>query len=254
MITKDQLTQFARKLKTNETVILREYLQLLFLATLYTFDKSRHIFFKGETAIHLLFGAPRFSEDLDFTVDLRANEFSNLIEKVFIHLSRESMTFKERKTIAGKRYLLTGTPILASYKIFINLDFSFREKIFEAQQSMIETDYPVLFTSFVHHLSMEELFAEKIRALLYRKKGRDLYDLWFLMTKGVTLKKNLIKEKLKYYGMSRFNPDVLQRRLKNISQKDFIADLRPFVPENERVRLKHFFEYIQNYLREKFTA
>jgi predicted nucleotidyltransferase component of viral defense system len=148
MITKEQINILAKNKRVNETVVFREYLQVWLLSRLYSKRESEDIFFKGGTALHLVFKAPRFSEDLDFTVELKEKEFLNFISRLFKDLSKEEVVeFKERKSLSGKRFLLTAAAGILSYKTFINLDFSFREKIFEPQKSIIETDYPVLFTS-----------------------------------------------------------------------------------------------------------
>lgn len=252
MVTKDQVITLAKKYKINETTVFREYLQILFLAKLYSFTKSRKIFFKGGTALHLIYKAPRFSEDLDFTCELKENDFLNFIFQVFESLSKEeNVEFKERKTIAGKRFLLTANPSVLPYKTFVNLDFSFREKVFLPQKSIIETGYPVLFTSFVFHLSKEEIGAEKIRAILTRKKGRDLYDLWYLFNQGVNIDDKLVKRKLKYYGLENIKNEEILKRVEKFSEKDFVLDMRPFVPTNEREKLVSLFVYVKDYLKRK---
>lgn len=256
MITEEQIHTLAKEKKVNETVIFREYLQLFFLSRLYSRRESENIFFKGGTSLHLIFKAPRFSEDLDFTVELKEKEFLSFIWQLFRDLSKEeTVEFKERKSLAGKRFLLTAAVGVLSYKTFINLDFSFREKIFEPQKSIIETDYPVLFTSYVYHPSKDEVFAEKIRAFLTRSKGRDLYDLWYLITRGAGMDSSLVKEKLKYYDLENISEDKILKTIKGFSKKDFILDMRPLVPINERDKLGDFFDYISdyitNYLRKK---
>jgi len=253
MITKDQIHQISKKNKINETTIFREYLQLFFLSELYSRKQSKDIFFKGGTALHLIYKAPRFSEDLDFTAGLKEKDFLNFIQELFDATSkREAIEFKERKTLAGKRFLLTALPAVLSYKTFVNLDFSFREKVLDPQKSFIETDYPVLFTSYVYHPSIDELFAEKIRALLTRTKGRDLYDLWYLVTQGARIDKDLVKEKLKYYHLKDINKDKIIKRVSQFSKKVFVLDVRPLVPVDGRDKLEDFFDYIKDYLREKF--
>ena len=145
MITKDQINVFAHRFKTNESTVYREYLQVLFLNKLYKNEKSAQVFFKGGTAIHFLFNAPRFSEDLDFTVSLSESEFSTLINFVFKEFVKEGeFTFKEIKTITGKRFLLTANRDVLPYATFINLDFSFREKVIEPNKSTFDTTYPVI--------------------------------------------------------------------------------------------------------------
>lgn len=127
MISPQQLRQLARQEKTNEATVLREYVQLVFLNYLYQQPSSNKIFFKGGTAIHVVLGAPRFSEDLDFTVNLEEQEFLSTLSSVFTELARdEAITWKERKTLTGKRFLLTTQPTVVPYASHINLDFSFR--------------------------------------------------------------------------------------------------------------------------------
>jgi len=250
MITEEQIHALVKKKKVNETVIFREYLQVFFLSRLYSKRESENIFFKGGTALHLILKAPRFSEDLDFTVELKEKEFLSFIWQLFKDLSKEeTVEFKERKSLAGKRFLLTAAAGALSYKTFINLDFSFREKIFEPQKSIIETDYPVLFTSYVYHLSKDEIFAEKIRAFLTRSKGRDLYDLWYLITQGAEIDNSLVKEKLKYYNLGNINEDKILKTIEEFSKKDFILDMRPLVPINERDKLEGLFDYISDYIK-----
>lgn len=253
MITKEQIYSLAKRNKINETTIFREYLQLLFLSELYSEKQSSNIFFKGGTALHLIYKAPRFSEDLDFTVSLREKDFLAFIQGLIdIMAKKEAIEFKERKTLTGKRFLLMALPTVLPYKTFINLDFSFREKIFNPQKSIIETEYPVLFTSYVYHPSIDELFAEKIRALLTRVKGRDLYDLWYLNTQGAQINKDLVMEKLRYYRLEEISKDRILEIIERFPKKDFILDVRPLVPLDQRNRLEDFFNYIKDYLRGKF--
>lgn len=254
MITKDQINSFAHKYKTNESTVYREYLQILFLNKFYKNEKSNQVFFKGGTAIHFLFKAPRFSEDLDFTVTSSEINFLSLITSVFKEFAKEGeFSFKERKTITGKRFLLTAKRDILPFATFINLDFSFREKVLQPSKSIMDTVYPIIFTSFIYHLSPEELFAEKIRALLTRQKGRDLFDLWYLMSQGIVINNHFVNEKLKYYKKTNYTNAELLNVIKKISLKKYETDIKPFIPLDERNKLKERFEYIQTYLVKKFT-
>jgi len=249
MITKDQLFELSRKYKINEATILREYIQLYFLSRLYSYKESKNIFFKGGTAIHFIYHSSRFSEDLDFTVEEEEGKFKLFITDFFEKLKKEEpVDFKERKTIAGKRFLLTYAPSLVNYKVFINLDFFFREKIFLKEKSIINTDFPVIFRSYLNHPDKDELLAEKIRAFLKRKEGRDVYDIWYLLNQKAVLNEKIILEKLKYYKIYSFNKEEILKRLEDFDKKDFILDLRPFVMNNERDRLGDFFDYVKDYI------
>ncbi|MDP8216767.1 MAG: nucleotidyl transferase AbiEii/AbiGii toxin family protein [Candidatus Kaelpia imicola] len=254
MITKEQLHSLAKENKISETVIFREYLQLLFLSELYSKKEATKIFFKGGTALHLIYGALRFSEDLDFTVELEEKDFIGFISDFLKSLSKkESINFKERKTITGKKFLLTVSPGILPYKSFVSLDFSFREKVIEPQKSFLHTAFPVLFSSYVYHFSKEEILAEKIRALLTRAKGRDMYDLWFLFNQGVKLNGDLIKEKLKYYNLLDIDNTEILEKIKGFSKKDFVLDMRPFLPLYQRDKLPDFFDYLIDFLKKKLS-
>jgi len=249
MITKEQVQVLAKKNKIDETTIFREYLQIFFLNKLYSKKKSEKVFFKGGTALHLIYQMPRFSEDLDFTVEMNEERFLIFIENLFEETTKEEkINFKGKSSLIGRKFLLTAEPDILSYKVFVSLDFSFREKIICPEKSIIKTDYPVLFRNYVNHPSKEEIFAEKIRALLTRDKGRDLYDIWYLLNQGVSMDKKLVQEKLKYYNLEDTKEKEIKKKIEKFSLKDFILDLRPFVPENEREKLADFFEYAKDYL------
>ena len=255
MLTLNQIKEFSKLLKINESVVVREYIQTLFLKELYSEKYSKNIFFKGGTAIRLILGGTRFSEDLDFTVTGSKEHFDGFVALFFKRLEKlYGFSFKKRKTITGIKYLLTANPSAIKNKTFISLDFSFREKVFQPGKSIITTPYPVIFTSFVHHMSAEEILAEKIRALLTRDKGRDIYDLWFLLSKNIAIDKKLVVEKLKYYHINTFHPDTLRMKINKVSKEKFILDLRPFVPINEREKLTDFFDYILSFLNNKITS
>jgi hypothetical protein len=245
MITQEQVVALAKRYKINETVIFREYLQLVFLQKLYQKTPSQNILFKGGTALHLILHAPRFSEDLDFSVTLSTPAFEAYIATVLKRMAdEEGVSWQERKSVAGKQFLLAAENILP-YKTYIALDFSFREEVFSQERAIIQTAYPTLFTSYVYHLSQEEILAEKIRAVMTRKKGRDLYDLWFLLSKGIAVQHDLVRKKLAYYELTDIvNADIIAR-VAAFPKKDFTLDLRPFVPQNERERLPEFFDYLQ---------
>jgi len=251
MLSTDQIKELSKLLKINDSVIIREYSQLIFLKELYEEKYSEHIFFKGGTAIRLILGGSRFSEDLDFTVGGKPENFNIFIVKFFKKLEKlYGFNFKKRKTITGERYLLTANSSTGNYKIFINLDFSFREKVLTPTKAVIKTVYPVTFTSFVNYLSKEEILAEKIRAIMTRDKGRDIYDLWFLLSQNVPIREKLVKEKFKYYDIKKLSRNQLITRVSTVNKEKFVLDIRPFVPINERGELDKLFDYIVTFLKQ----
>ena len=67
MITDQTIQALATKLQTTELNLRREYFQHLFLSYFYQQAGIDHIYFKGGTALRILYNSPRFSEDLDFS-------------------------------------------------------------------------------------------------------------------------------------------------------------------------------------------
>ena len=250
MLTKEQLQDLSKKKKTNEYVVSREFLQLVFLKELYGNSFSEDIYFKGGTCIRLVYGGSRFSEDLDFTVDMEEEDFKKNVEKFFKQMSSSyPIEFKEKETIAGRTYLATIKTGLLKQEVYIKLDFSFREKPLEPAQEIVkDIDYPIIFKGFVNCLSKDEVFAEKIRAFLNREKARDVYDLWILLELGAKYREELIAKKVSYYDVEYKKEDML-KRIKALSKESFVTELRPFVPTNEREGLGDLFEYICEYLK-----
>ena len=249
MLTKEQLKKIARQNKATEFVVLREYLQVLFLQHLYSKTNAKDIFFKGGTAIRLLLHGTRFSEDLDFTVNMTKKEFKEFIERIFAEFVRlnEGLRIKSKKSITGLVYVIEARVPYHKAPIFIRLDFSLREKVLFPKSYIMETQYPIVFTNFVYSMDKDELLAEKIRAVLTRNKPRDLYDLWFLLQLGAQFNNKLVQYKLKYYDLH-FTAKLIQKAINKFTVEDFIKDLRPFVTTQEKKDLASRCGYIKEYL------
>ncbi|MDA1338244.1 MAG: nucleotidyl transferase AbiEii/AbiGii toxin family protein [bacterium] len=248
MITLDQIKQLSKKYKTNESVVAREYVQISVLKELYSTSFSRQIYFKGGTALRLMYGGKRFSENLDFTVTMEEISFVDGIEKVFDNLkSQYPYTIKEKDTLTGKSYLLTANINGLGAPSFVRLDFSMREAVIEPTESILRTEYPIIVQNFISTLSKNEILAEKVRAVMTRYKHRDLYDIWLLLEIGAVLDIGLVNKKLAYYDQV-FDKNKLISELAKFEKADFIMDLRPFVPVNERAKLDEFFDFVKVYL------
>ena len=240
---------YAKKFKINQSVVYREFIQLIFLKEFYNLNWTDKVFFKGGTCIRLLFGGSRFSEDLDFTVVLTKDVFESKVGDFWNYLEKTyGWHIKKRNTIVGEKYLLTVSEEGLNYGIFINLDFSFREEVCCPDKSILKTEYPVVFTSFIHHLSKEEILTEKIRATMTREKGRDIYDLWFLLNIGIKIRDDLVLKKLGYYKIVEFSGNDLIDRINKFPKKQFVLDLRPFVPIDQRDRLGDFYDYVLTFI------
>lgn len=235
MIDKTLLKQLAIKFQTNEYTILREYVQILFLDKFYQNTSIKRTYFKGGTAIRLLLASPRFSEDLDFSSKQTPAELEKVVYSTVKELTAvlPNLTVKNLETIHGysaKIYLPTE---LSTQPLTVKLDFSLRGNILETLTSAVETTLPVKIISIVEHLSPKELLAEKIHALINREKGRDVFDLWFLLTKETPFDRKFIDKKLAFFSQKLDTKDLVVR-IKNWPDKDLETDLRPFLSLNDR--------------------
>ena len=76
--------------------------------------------------------------------------------------------------------------------------------------------------------SLEELLATKLRALYQRKKGRDLFDLWYALTQTNVSKEKVItawKEYLRMEGNSISRKQFLSNLAKKMDDSEFARDL-----------------------------
>lgn len=236
MLDRELAQDLAKKLKIDLFTVYREYLQLLFLKYFYNQRGSEKVYFKGGTALRFLYGSFRFSEGLDFTALLTKKGTADLIKKSVFDLQKETgeLTFKERESIAnsfsGKLY--QDLPEF-KFPLTVRLDFSFRERPFFIDTSYIETVFPVGPYPQVSHLKIEELMAEKIRGILTRTRGRDIFDLWFILSKKIPINWDLVNKKMTPYKKKASLGDLI-RSIKKFPQKEIKDDLTKFLPFSHR--------------------
>lgn len=229
MITEEQTKQLAKLYQIDEFTIKREYLQLVFLSHLYRLKESSKIFFKGGTAIRLLLGSSRFSEDLDFSTLYSKKEIKKIIKKIEKSMKIELPEIKILSLYSGKegeRFRIKYQDKHLKYPLTIRLDFHQVKKIGKTAVSPLITKFPIVIFPLILHLSFEEILKEKIEALLIRGKGRDFFDVWFLLQfqKGAKIRK--------------FDKEKLIKKIKNFSQKKLEKDLSKFLPISQRKVLK----------------
>jgi predicted nucleotidyltransferase component of viral defense system len=240
MIDQNIIEEKSKEFDIDEFTILREYLQLLFLKYFYSLKGSEKVYFKGGTVLRFFLHSFRFSEDLDFTSLLDKDTTMALVKKTILEMEKETPGIK-LNSIKRQKLSLSGRinykPASLKYPLTIHLEFSFREKPQTRQTSLLETTYPITPYPLVVHPGFEEILAEKIRALAIRSKGRDIFDIWYLLTKGIKIDWTLVREKMLYYGKT-FTEEDFERKIKRFKIEDLERDLRRFLPKRHRVIIK----------------
>lgn len=253
MMTKEQIEALSKYYRIDEFSIEREYLQLIFLSHLYQHKKSGEIYFKGGTALRFLYQSSRFSEDLDFTSEYDKKTVEKIITDVEKSIQTELPELNISVLYSGKngiRYRIKYKKADFKFPFVIRLDISAGKRFASVETTPIISQFPIVNFPIVVHLSQKEIFAEKIRALLGRTKGRDLYDAWYLFEKGVALDQKLVGEKMKEIGKV-YNEEMLLKKIKNFSDRQINQDLAQFLPLSQKKVIPmikdKLIEYIEKY-------
>ena len=221
MISSDALSQAARRNQTTEVNIAREYCQHLFLGAFYRESGSERVMFKGGTALRMIYGNPRFSEDLDFSgfrTSLR--EIEDWVASALGEMERNAIpvSIAESKKTSGGYLAIIASPV-RDLPVQIQVQVSLRRRDDVKGQGVLVT--PELLPAYtLTQLPQRWLVEEKLEALLTRVKPRDYFDLYFMLRKG------LIPTGSK--GRLRQAKDALVK-----SRMDFGHDLGPFLPRSQ---------------------
>ncbi len=232
--------------------ILREYLQTKILSLLYHENVSQNLFFVGGTALRLLRGLDRFSEDLDFdAVGITNAQMKKLILNVLQRLQREDIAVEFYQNVTSKKsfYELRFPDLLtqlqlspnSSEKLMIKLDIegSWRG---QKREAVFLNRYGFLAT--VVTKSLAQVAVEKLVAYLGREETqpRDLYDLVWLFSRN-------IKPDRQFAANNRLPVDLLGKAAKKFARERkllarYKAKLRPFLINETQVDRLDFFDQI----------
>ncbi|MCB4756585.1 MAG: nucleotidyl transferase AbiEii/AbiGii toxin family protein [Elusimicrobia bacterium] len=179
MLSQSTIKEYAVKWQTTPLNVAREYLQHVFLSTLYQAKESELLAFKGGTALRMLYRSPRFSEDLDFSGHLTPYHLESLLKQTVGKVAVAALpieTIESKPTSGG--YLALYRCNLYDESVGIELNISLRRRV-KPEPILVTT--PLLPPYQCLALSAPDLVTEKCEALLARRKMRDFYDLYFLL-------------------------------------------------------------------------
>lgn len=249
---KDKVLEHASKGKSSEQRLnlLREALHHLILQEADRKQAFNQICFAGGTALRIVYGLDRFSEDLDFSLsqgvlgnfDLRALASSIQKSLEAFGLGCEVGKIKTVGAVQSCFFSFQG--------LLHELDRHFRDTQKLAIKFDVDTNPPPggtetasPVTAFrvykVRHYDLPSLFAGKLHALLYRvyTKGRDLYDfLWYAgknAAVNATLLMNAIEQtqKVKVEITNSVLTRLLADRFQRIDFGKARADVAPFLED-----------------------
>lgn len=258
-IIKDKLREYKATNAIDEENATKEILQEIALYGLWRADFFDVALFQGGTSLRILYGLPRFSEDLDFLLrtpdpSFEWAPFLKILTGVFAQfgLKLEAIP-KERMDGAVRQALLKNNSIANQ------LDLTFatfgRPRTIKIKLE-IDTNPPpfsgeaVTFLDFpgdyeVRHQDLASNFALKIHALLCRGflKGRDWYDFSWYVAKGVSPNLPHLKAALLQKGPWRGDENLtvsmdwlnqtLGAHIRSVDWNDAAEDVRRFLKPSE---------------------
>lgn len=232
MISKDDLKKFSKAYNLTFHQQEQHYIQTATLQGIYT-AVANQLVFKGGTAMFFFYGLNRFSEDLDFTQiqPLDIDYLKTTLSNVFFILNIPHDVKTETKPAGITIKVKTKGPLYNKplSTTTVKIDISERNDVMQLPNTKeVAPCYDDLRPFTVPVMTKQEILAEKIRALMIRGKARDVYDVAFLIKKGITWDLNLVNKKLEYYDTT-FNQSAFIRKLKSI-QKIWKAELQGLVP------------------------
>jgi len=255
MISISQIEQYypayLRGFKKN---LLREYLQYKILEIIFNTKVAAKLSFLGGTALRIIHDNARFSEDLDFdNFKLSEKDFLLLTGEIQNGLKLEGYGVEIRNVLkrAFRCYIRLPQVLfenavsdLKQEKIMIQVDTEPHD--FAYQPDKVFINKFDVFTQ-IAVTPPDILLAQKIYALLNRKraKGRDFYDIIFLLQKT---KPNYtyLKQKLGLADKQDLKKELLAYT-KGLKLKELAKDVEPFLFQpSDSKKIILFSEYIKN--------
>ena len=192
--------------------------------------------FRGGTALNKLFIKPasRYSEDLDF-VQKNADPIGQTMDAIKEVLKPWLGDPKWKVTRRGAKLIYKYQTIdqcFAKLKIEINTTEHFQVLPLITKKFDIKSDW-FNGTANITTYEIDELMATKLRALYQRRKGRDLFDLWYVTSQNLINLDRVIDIFSKYCANENLNI-TSNEFLKNLKLKkdnqDFQLDMDFLLP------------------------
>lgn len=264
------LAKYENKSLDDQVKALREIIQEVALLGLWRARFFEHAAFYGGTALRILHGLDRFSEDLDFSLLAPTPDFS--LQRFSAALEEEVRAFGFNLRVES----VDKTVATAVQSAFLKATTRTELMVIEADERLIsaippgqvlkikievDTDPPPAFATTTRYLlqpipfavrcyTLPSLFAGKLHALLCRRwnnrvKGRDWYDLVWYAAHHPQLNLFHLEQRMRQTGhwsgtarLSRHDLDeLLQTAIDRLEIAQARQDVAPFVKDQQALAL-----------------
>ena len=285
-IIDQMLEQYELKTNYDRKNAIKEIIQEITLYSLAESNFFKEVAFYGKTALRIFYGLDRFSEDLDFSLTTKNENFnfSDFLPTVEKHLKSFGITVeiieKEKTSDSNiKSAFIKGNTRTQLFTFYGQTNFSgiqnnekikvkFELDVNPPNYAQFETKYRLLPSPYEIKLyKPSSLFAGKIHAVVCRSwknrvKGRDLYDYIFYITKKIPVNIKHLRERFIQTDFLNEEDELTLDKLKVILKKHFDEidynsakeDVMPFIKDPSKLKIwsADFFKQItDNLLEEK---
>lgn len=255
MLTLPEIEKFyPEPLRAHKRFLLREYLQHKILQIIFDSEYATNLAFLGGTCLRIVYGNNRFSEDLDFdNFKIDQSVFESTASIIQQELSKEGYTVEMKTVYKGAYHCFIRFPELLyreglsghlEEKILIQLDTEPQDFEFVPEPYLLNR-----FDVFTQILITPKdlLLAQKFYAILNRprNKGRDFFDVIFLLSLIDQPNYDYLKMKLNITRASDLKARVIER-CDQLDMQEMAKDVAPFLFNPSDVKkILHFPDYLK---------
>lgn len=176
--------RLAGELRIDITQVVREYWEVVFLKELLESGHGDGLVFKGGTALRLVYGSPRFSEDLDFSLqeDTLKGNLDALAYNIIAPYPKAEIT-----DVAEKRWTylceIKITEGYLSQPFRVKMEISRRVEGGYQHELRLITSPTIPLQVLVRVATLEQLYRDKLACVEERTAPKDIFDIWFICQK-----------------------------------------------------------------------
>lgn len=219
-------------------LIKQEQFELEVLDRLNSGKFLNDLVFSGGTMLRLCFGLTRFSVDLDFFWVVKKLDYPQLHKNLREYLGR----FYNIKDDAEKFYTLLFEIKSPDYPRNLKIEIRKEPKKIELEQAIAYSKHSNRQV-ILKIVSLPDMMKSKTEAFLQRKEIRDVFDLEFLVKKGVVL-----DEPVK-------NLKAILKEIESLSKNDYAVKLASLIEKEQRkYYLSENFKILKSIIREAIDS
>lgn len=245
---------YPNHLRVNERFIIREYLQYKILEIVFESPFENKLAFLGGTCLRIVHNNKRFSEDLDFdNFNLSMDDFNKITKHVKTNLELLGYKTEIKNVERGAYHCYIRFPDILytegltnhnEEQILIRLDT-------EPHNFNYTSDQPFLnkFDVFTQIKTTPKsiLLAQKFYAVINRKrnKGRDFFDIIFMLGKGLSPDYEYLNIKLGINKPEELRESIIEK-CSQLNMQQMAKDVSPFLfDKKDEKNILLFNEYIK---------